>query len=169
MRVFRALPPGVRQRVVRVASPSYTLGSQARIERADGRILLVKASYRWRWGLPGGLLDPGEDPATAAVREAREETGLAIALVGEPLVILETTMQRVNFIYDAVPAPGSDPDAIRPQASEILELGWFNTDELPATIPDDYEKILLRQARKDAGAEVMFTSAIHFDERIDGQ
>ena len=78
-------------------------------------------------------------------------------------------MQRVNFIYDAVPAPGSDPDAIRPQASEILELGWFNTDELPATIPDDYEKILLREARAEPGAEVLVTEAIQFDERIDGQ
>ncbi len=168
MRVFRALPEGVRQRAVRAVSPSYTLGSQARIERDDGRILLVKASYRWRWGLPGGLLDHGEAPPHAAVRETREETGLAIELVSDPLVIVETTLQRINFIYDAVPAPGADPDAITPQAQEILELGWFKTDELPATVPDDYEKILLRQARAEPGAEVLVTEAINFDDRIDG-
>lgn len=167
MRVFRALPEAVRQRAVRAVSPSYTLGAQARVERSDGRILLVKASYRWRWGLPGGLLDPDESPADAAVRETLEETGLQIDLVDEPLVIVETSMQRVNFIYDAVPAPGVDPDAIKAQAQEILELGWFSGDELPYTIPDDYEKILLREAPATPGGQVIVTPAIYIDEPID--
>ena len=145
------------------------MGAQARVKRPDGRILLVKASYRWRWGMPGGLLDTGEAPADAAIRETKEETGLPIELTSEPLVIVETSMQRVNFIYDAVPAAGCDPDNVRPQASEILELGWFDTSELPATIPDDYEKILLRQQSHDPAAQVVVTPVIHFDRPLDGQ
>ena len=46
---------------------------------ADGQVLLVR---QWRHGLrgftleiPGGLVDPGEDPGAAAAREVREETG----------------------------------------------------------------------------------------------
>ena len=146
MRIFRALPEPVRQKAVRAASPSYTLGAQARIERDDGRILLVKAAYRWRWGMPGGLMDAGEAPADAAVREVFEETGLKIVVEPEPIVLVETEMQRVNFIYDAQPAPGVDPDAITPQASEILEVGWFQPDEFPETVPDGSGEILRRLA-----------------------
>ncbi|HHH27391.1 MAG TPA: NUDIX hydrolase [Polyangiaceae bacterium] len=39
----------------------------------DGRILLVKNSYRKQYSLPGGYVRPGEEPAHAASREVREE------------------------------------------------------------------------------------------------
>ena len=158
MRLFRALPEPVRQRAVRAASPSYTLGAQARIIRDDGRILLVKAAYRWHWGMPGGLMDAGESPADAVVRETLEETGLAVVLTSEPLVLVETTMQRVNFIYNASPAPGVDPDALVAQASEILELGWFELNKMPDTIPDMSGELALRRATPGKGPQVVVTS-----------
>lgn len=155
MRAFRALPETVRQRAVRVITPSYTLGAQARLTRDDGRILLVKAAYRWRWGMPGGLMNVGESPADAVVRETLEETGLEITLVNEPMVLVETDMQRVNFIYNAVLAPGVDPDVLRPQASEILEVGWFDPDDLPETIPDLSGEVILRHRDQHEGAQVV--------------
>lgn len=165
MRIFRALPDPVRQRAVRVASPSYTLGAQARIIRDDGRILLVKAAYRWHWGMPGGLMDAGESPEEAVIRETREETGLDIVLTGEPMVLVETTMQRVNFIYNATPAPGADPDALEAQASEILELGWFDLNNMPDTNPDMSGELALRQSRVTDEAVVVVTSDVD-DARI---
>ncbi len=160
MRVFRALPEGARQRAVRTVAPSYTLGAQARVVRSDGRVLLVKAAYRWSWGMPGGLMDPGEGPAEAAIRETAEETGLAIELIGEPVIVLETEMQRVNFIYQAVPAEGADPDAIEPQASEILELGWFAHDEFPNTIPDESGMVMLELADPDVAPRLVVTNSL---------
>ena len=165
MRLFRALPEPVRQRAVRAASPSYTLGAQARIERSDGRVLLVKAAYRWRWSMPGGLMDVGEAPADAVRRETREETGLDIELVSEPLVLLETTMQRVNFIFHARPAPGADPDDLQAQASEILELGWFDPTELPETIPDMSAELFLRNPNPDSDPRLVVTSALPPDAK----
>ena len=45
----------------------------------DGRILLVKNSYRRQYSLPGGYVRPGEDPRDAASREVREEIRVDVA------------------------------------------------------------------------------------------
>ncbi|GAA2454151.1 NUDIX hydrolase [Streptomyces macrosporus] len=40
-----------------------------------GRVLLVFDRFRRRWELPGGLIEAGETPRAAAVRELLEESG----------------------------------------------------------------------------------------------
>ena len=46
----------------------------------DGKILLTKREDFEVWCLPGGIVEPGESVVEAAVREAREETGLEVGL-----------------------------------------------------------------------------------------
>ena len=72
-------------------------------------------------------------------------------------------MQRVNFIYQAVPSPGADPDAIMPQASEILELGWFAPEEFPLTIPDESSMVMLELADPDVAPRVVVTNSLQKD------
>lgn len=43
----------------------------------DDHVLVVKAWYKKYWSFPGGVVDPGETPRQAAVRETHEEVGLA--------------------------------------------------------------------------------------------
>lgn len=42
----------------------------------DGRLLLVKPTYKNGWELPGGVVEAGESPYDAARREVNEELGL---------------------------------------------------------------------------------------------
>ncbi|MGB8602683.1 MAG: NUDIX domain-containing protein [Rhizomicrobium sp.] len=57
-----------------ISSPT-TVGVTALVE-CEGKIVLVRHSYLPGWHLPGGGVDRGEPPATAVLREMREEIGL---------------------------------------------------------------------------------------------
>jgi ADP-ribose pyrophosphatase YjhB (NUDIX family) len=60
-------------------SPAPKLGAIAVVHR-DGAVLLVRrrrAPARGLWGFPGGHVEWGETTAEAAIRELREETGVA--------------------------------------------------------------------------------------------
>ena len=131
LRMFRRMPTGMRRRVVRTISPSFTVGSMCFIERADGDLLLVQQVYRKRWGVPGGLLKRDEDPADAARREVFEEVGLAIDLVGEPCVVVDPEPQRVDVVYRARPTDEAAADTVAARSPEITEVGWFPADALP--------------------------------------
>ncbi len=131
LRLFQMLPKMLRRWIVRIVSPSYTVGAICVIERPDGRILLVRQAYRRRWGIPGGLLKRGEDPAIGARREVFEEVGIAIALVGSPAVVVDADPQRVDIVYRARPVSLSEIDEARPCSAEIVEVGWFSPSALP--------------------------------------
>lgn len=154
LQVFRVLPLGVRRRIVRLVAPKYTVGAMCLIERSDGRVLLVRQTYRNRWGLPGGLVSRREPPTDAARREVAEEVGLDVELVGEPAVVVEAVLQRVDLVFRARPAAGVDPDATRIRTAEIRECGWFDPTSVPELQPETASALvaLARIARPQMGS-----------------
>jgi ADP-ribose pyrophosphatase YjhB (NUDIX family) len=129
LRIYRRLPTNVRRRLVRTISPSFTVGAMCFIERSDGAILLVRHSYRQRWGVPGGLLEKGEPAVDAVVREVREEVGVGVDLVGEPAVVVDAEAQRVDLVFRG--NLEADGRTARPRSPEIVEARWFAVDDLP--------------------------------------
>jgi len=93
------------------------------------RILVVRTTYLGReWMLPGGRVERDERPHDAAVRETKEETG--IATVVERLVAVDASDRRgVSFIYAAHPTGGE----LEPQLGEIAEAGWVERAEIAAS------------------------------------
>ncbi len=102
-------------------------------------VLLVKRSDAGVWTLPGGRREPGEDLATTARREVKEETGYNVSLV-RPLGIYNLprlpALGKV-FVFVAE-VTGGKPN----NNNEISEVGWFVSDNLPPLLlPYHYQKI----------------------------
>ena len=106
-----------------------TLGVQIAIVE-DGEILLIKRRDFRVWALPGGGVDAGESAAEAAVREAREETGLEIELQHLVGVYSHPDWCRGgdhDLLFCARPVGGK---LIR-EGDETLDAGFFSPEDLP--------------------------------------
>jgi len=130
LRAFGRLPRRARRALIHWGAPSFSVGSMCVIER-DGQVLLIRNSYRDGWGAPGGLLRRGEEPGAGAEREAKEEVGLDVEALGEPLVNIDVKARRIDVVFRCRAVPPL-PDVVEPASVEIVEVRWFALDALPA-------------------------------------
>lgn len=128
LKIFKRLPRRARVAVVHVLAPTFTVGAICIVERADGHLLLVRHSYRDRWGFPGGLLTRGEGVIDCARREALEECSIRIDVVGEPAVVVDPRPRRVDVVYRC---RTDEPENARAIPPEVVDIGWFAPDALP--------------------------------------
>ncbi|MFL5802123.1 MAG: NUDIX domain-containing protein [Roseiflexaceae bacterium] len=94
-----------------------------------GQILLTRREDFEVWCLPGGAVDDGESLAQAAMREAREETGLEVELTQLVGIYSRPKWQRSMHLvlFAARPIGG----ALRPDPHEVIDAGYFALDALP--------------------------------------
>lgn len=114
------------------------------------------------WVPPGGALEPGEDHQEAALRELREETGLAEPL-GRVLWERRFTLQLQGAPVDQreryfLVQPSSERPPVRNASLEdIRELRWWSLDELrrtteriyPDGLVEEYAALLAGAVRND--------------------
>jgi 8-oxo-dGTP diphosphatase len=108
-----------------------TLGVNIAILRED-KVLLTKREDFEVWCLPGGAVDENESIAAAALREAREETGLQVQLMHLVGVYSQPNwLNSHHALVFAAQATGGEP---RPQSNEVLDMAYFNQQSLPEPI-----------------------------------
>lgn len=107
-------------------------------------VLLNHHRKAQRWGQFGGHLEPGDTTlASAALREAREESGLESFTGVSPAPIdlhvhdLSAAFGACLRHFDVVFAARASVEAVPVVSSESIDVAWFSLDALPADLMPD--------------------------------
>jgi 8-oxo-dGTP diphosphatase len=115
------------------------LAAGALIRDPEGRVLLVRPTYKPGWEIPGGLVEPGESPAAACTRELEEELGIC-RTPGALLVVDWAPRADVGdlvlFVFDGGTMTPEEATALTPDGVEISEARFHDAADVPALVPD---------------------------------
>jgi ADP-ribose pyrophosphatase YjhB (NUDIX family) len=109
------------------------------IETENGVVLIERKNHPHGWALPGGFVDYGESLEQAAIREAKEETGLDVTLTNQFHTYSspdrDPRFHTISTVYIAA-AKG-----VPHGADDARNAGIFNKENLPPLV-FDHQKIL---------------------------
>ena len=124
--------------------PLWLIGVTAYVEDGAGRILLGRRADTGEWAPVYGIVDPGEEPADAAVREVMEETGIAVEVDRLVRVRSQEEMtvygngdqvRYLDLMFLCRPV-GEGAEAPYVADDESLDVGWFAPDALPSPLAE---------------------------------
>lgn len=124
------------------------------VRRRSGELLLCHATGRDYWDIPKGVLDPGETPVQAALRELREEAGLELAAEAVRDLGVHRYLSRKDlhlYLLDP-PQPALTTESCRcsttyrgRQGRDIPEVDayrWVMRDEVPYLAGKNMARVL---------------------------
>ncbi|MGL5075723.1 MAG: NUDIX hydrolase [Waterburya sp.] len=110
----------------------------------DGRIVLIQRSDSGKWGLPGGMIDWGEDIPNAACRELEEETGLKLIKIKRLRGVYSDPQRdpRIHSISILLEVEAEGEFNVKDKL-EVLQVKAFTKDELPlGNLSHDHDRQL---------------------------
>ena len=113
-------------------------------ETEDGKVALIESTYREGESLPGGLIEEGQTPAEAAMREVAEETGLDFTPDAQ---VFPMSGQHPIHAFTGKVTGGQ----IKPQASEVKSVSLVDPNNVkPKDLGSyiDLEALRAHNARK---------------------
>ncbi len=144
--------PQCRAKVKEYKNPFPTVDIIIEVEASEGEkgiVLIKRKNEPPGWAIPGGFVDYGESLEEAAVREAREETGLRVHLIRQFHTYShpkrDPRFHSISTVYIA--RAQGNPEA----RDDAQEVGIFEHHNLPEDIAFDHRKILEDYFREELG------------------
>ncbi|MES2314458.1 MAG: NUDIX hydrolase [Patescibacteria group bacterium] len=137
--------------------PKKRMGSGALFFNSEGKVLIVKPTYKDYWEIPGGVTENDESPWNTCVREVKEELGLSVS--GTKLLSIDYISnsdgkgERLMFIFDGGELSDSDIKNISLQEKELSEYRFVTSEEAVSLLGDKLKRrvansILVRKEDK---------------------
>jgi 8-oxo-dGTP diphosphatase len=115
--------------------PKKRMGAGCLFFDEQGRVMLVKPTYKPGWEIPGGVVELNESPKQCCCREVFEEVGFDRP-IGDLLVVdynQETNekTESLMFIFNGGTLSLEDIKSIHLQHEELSEFRFFTEETLP--------------------------------------
>ncbi len=142
---WRALPGWGKRLILWLSNAHFVVGAVAVVHDGNGRVLVARHTYRAGppWGLPGGWVRRGEDPAETVAREIREETALEVEVTA-PLTVQVSGPGHLTLIYKARLIGGT----FQP-SGEVPEVRFLERGTWPAGMRADHRALIETYAFED--------------------
>jgi len=126
------------------------------LDKDNKKVLLIHHKKLGKWLPPGGHIDPNETPPEAAIREAKEETGLDVELIKQENIWIDrlnakSLIRPYLCLLEEIPAHGDQPahqhidqifvgrvigGDLNHNNDEIHDMRWFSLDDLKTLKPE---------------------------------
>jgi ADP-ribose pyrophosphatase YjhB (NUDIX family) len=111
------------------------------IEQDEGIVLILRRNEPRQWAIPGGFCDYGESLEAAAVREAKEETGLDVELIEQFHTYSDPQRDPRQHNITTVFIARSIGGTLQAQ-DDAQDIGIFSENNLPPQLAFDHDEIL---------------------------
>ncbi|MFD5624737.1 MULTISPECIES: NUDIX domain-containing protein [unclassified Streptomyces] len=132
----------------------------------QGRVLLVDPTYKAGWEFPGGVVEPGEAPARAGIREVAEETGLCLEEVPALLVVdweppAPPGFGGLRLLFDGGRLDTADVHRLLLPGPELRDWRFVSEQEAADLLPPvRYERLRWALRARERGAALYLEAGV---------
>ncbi|MEU8861628.1 NUDIX hydrolase [Streptomyces umbrinus] len=153
--------------IVQTPEPtSETVAAGVLLFDEEDRVLLVDPTYKAGWEFPGGVVESGEAPARAGVREVAEETGIQLVDVPSLLVVdweppVPPAYGGLRLLYDGGRLDGDEARRMLLPGPELRAWRFVTEEEAAGLLPPvRYERLRWALRARERGAALYLEAGV---------